>query len=186
MYWIYKHLESLASGNGWLFRSTNICSLQNTVIQWKYPEFAFLNILCFVWSTSHWERIIDSKWAPSRNKTRGKSRWYIYLYSRSRNCYCGSNLVHKAMYSVQLSVVPIYICLKEALKASNSVLSLCSWAEERFLFSRMFKYWMLIMKFQIDYLVSSRSMKKDNFKFFWQNSDISGEMIFHFRSGQWR
>ena len=76
------------------------------------------------------------------------------------------NLVHKAMYSVQLSVVPIYICLKEALKASNSVLSLCSWAEERFLFSRMFKYWMLIMKFQIDYLVSSRSMKKDNFKFF--------------------
>ena len=76
------------------------------------------------------------------------------------------NLVHKAMYSVQLSVVPIYICLKEALKASNSVLPLCSWAEERFLFSRMFKYWMLIMKFQIDYLVSSRSMKKDNFKFF--------------------
>ena len=76
------------------------------------------------------------------------------------------NLVHKAMYSVQLSVVPIYICLKEALKASNSVLSLCSWAEERFLFSRMFKYWMLIMKFQIDYLVSSRSMKKGNFKFF--------------------
>ena len=75
------------------------------------------------------------------------------------------NLVNKAMYSVQLSVVPIYICLKEALKASNSVLSLCSWAEERFLFSRMFKYWMLIMKFQIDYLVSSRSMKKDNFKF---------------------
>ena len=76
------------------------------------------------------------------------------------------NLVHKAMYSVQLSVVPIYICLKEALKASNSVLSLCSWVEERFLFSRMFKYWMLIMKFQIDYLVSSRSMKKGNFKFF--------------------
>ena len=76
------------------------------------------------------------------------------------------NLVHKARYSVQLSVVLIYICLKEALKASNSVLSLCSWAEERFLVSRMFKYWMLIMKFQIDYLVSSRSMKKGNFKFF--------------------
>ena len=41
-----------------------------------------------------------------------------------------------------------------------------SWAEEPSLFSRMFKYWTLIMKFQIDYLVSIRSMREDNFIFF--------------------
>ena len=41
-------------------------------------------------------------------------------------------------YSVQLSVVPIYICLKEeADEASNSTLPLYSWAEERSLSSCM-------------------------------------------------
>ena len=57
-------------------------------------------------------------------------------------------LIHKARYSVQLSVVPIYICLEEALEAGNSVLQPYSWAEERSLFSPMFVYWMLITKFQ--------------------------------------
>ena len=38
--------------------------------KWKYLEFAF-KVLCFVWSTSHWERIIDRKQTPSRrNRTR--------------------------------------------------------------------------------------------------------------------
>ena len=39
-----------------------------------------------------------------------------------------------------------------------------SWAEEHSLFSRWSKYWMLSMKFQIDYLVFIRSMRKGNFK----------------------
>ena len=61
------------------------------------------------------------------------------------------NHIHKARYSIQLSVVSIYTtCLKKAHKASNSILPLLSWAEERSLSSRMFKYWMLIMKFQIN------------------------------------
>ena len=72
------------------------------------------------------------------------------------------NLIHKARYSVRLSVVQICICLKEASKA---VLPSYSWTEEPSLFSRMFKYWTLIMKFQIDYLVSIRSMREDNFIF---------------------
>ena len=94
------------------------------------------------------------------------------------------NLIHKARYSVRLSVVQICICLKEA---SKTVLPSYSWAEEPSLFSRMFKYWTLIMKFQIGYLVSIRSMREDNFiLFFWQNSDLSDEMIFHFRSVQLR
>ena len=76
------------------------------------------------------------------------------------------NHIHKARYLLQLSVVPIYICLKEAHEASNSVLPLHSWVEERSLSSHMFKYWMLIMKFQIDYLVFMRSMREDNLKLF--------------------
>ena len=72
------------------------------------------------------------------------------------------NLIHKARYSVRLSVVQICICLKEA---SKTVLPSYSWTEELSLFSCMFKYWTLIMKFQIDYLVSIRSMREDNFIF---------------------
>ena len=60
----------------------------------------------------------------------------------------------------------IYTSLKEAHKESNSVLPLYSLAEERFSSSRMFKYWMLIMKFQIKYLVFIRSMREGNFKLF--------------------
>ena len=58
----------------------------------------------------------------------------------------------------------IYTCLKEAHEAGNSVLLLFFWAEERSSSSSMFKYWMLIMKFQISYLVFIRSMKEHIFK----------------------
>ena len=72
------------------------------------------------------------------------------------------NHTNKARYSV----VVIYICLKKDHKASNSVLLLYSWSEERSSSSLMFKNWILIMKFQIDYLVFIRSMREDNFKLF--------------------
>ena len=99
-------------------------------------------VLCVVWSASYWDRIIDGKRTPSR--TRRNSRWYIHWYHDT-------------------SIVLIYTCLKEAHKVSNSVL-LFSWAEERSSSSSMFKYWMLIMKFQISYLVFIRSMKEHIFK----------------------
>ena len=99
-------------------------------------------VLCVVWSASYWDRIIDGKRTPSR--TRRNSRWYIHWYNDT-------------------SIVLIYTCLKEAHKVSNSVL-LFSWAEERTSSSSMFKYWMLIMKFQISYLVFIRSMREHNFK----------------------
>ena len=76
------------------------------------------------------------------------------------------NYIHKTRYSVELSIVSIYTCLKEDHKESNSVLPLYLLAEERFSSSRMFKYWMLIMKFQIKYLVFIRSMRQGNFKLF--------------------
>ena len=76
------------------------------------------------------------------------------------------NHIHKARYSVQLFIASIYTCLKKAHKTSNSVLPLFSCAQERSSSSRMFKYWMLNMKFQINYLVFIRSMREDNFKLF--------------------
>ena len=75
------------------------------------------------------------------------------------------NHIQKARYSVQLSVVSIYTCLKGAHKSSNSVLPLFSRAEEGcYSSSRMCKYWMLIMKFQIIAFITS--MREDNFKLF--------------------
>ena len=56
--------------------------------------------------------------------------------------------------------------MKEAHKASNSALLLFSWAEERSSSSYMFMYSMLIMKFQINYLVFIRSLRERNFKYF--------------------
>ena len=76
-----------------------------------------------------------------------------------------ANHIDKAS-SVQLYVMLIYICLKKVHKATNSVLLLFSWAEELSSCSCMFKYWMLIMKFQIDYLVFTRSMRANNLKLF--------------------
>ena len=73
---------------------------------------------------------------------------------------------HKATYSVQLLVLSIYTCLTEAHKASNSALLLFSWAEERSSSSSLFMYWMLIIKFQINYLLFIRFMREHNFKSF--------------------
>ena len=78
------------------------------------------------------------------------------------------NHIHKARYSVQLSIVSISTCLKAAQEPSNSVPPLYSRVEERSLSSHMFKYWMLIVKFRIDYLVFFRLMREDNFELFFQ------------------
>ena len=75
------------------------------------------------------------------------------------------NLIHKARYFVQL-FTPVYICRKKAHEAGDSALPLYSWAKERSLSSRMFNYWMLIMKLQINYLVFIRFMREGNFKLF--------------------
>ena len=124
-------------------------------------------VLCFIWSTSHWEGIIDSKRTPSsRNRTRRNTWWYIHWCAALQTATVDVNHIHKVRYFVQLSVVLKYTCLKKAHKASNSVLPLISWVEERSLSSRMFKCWMLIMKFQINYLVFIRSMREGNFKLF--------------------
>ena len=55
---------------------------------------------------------------------------------------------------------------KEAHAAISSALPLVSLVEERSSSSRMFMYWMTILKLKIDYLVFIRSMTKDNFNVF--------------------
>ena len=76
------------------------------------------------------------------------------------------NHIHKARYSVQLSVVSIYACLKDAHNQSQTNLSLFSWADEVANSNIMFKYWLLILKFQIDYLVFVRSLREGSFHLF--------------------
>ena len=137
-------------------------------------------VLCFVWGTSNRE---NSKRTPSSwNKTIRNCRWYIYWYSWSTNCHCGCK---PYLYS---SVLCSTACLKKYHKASNSVLSLFSWTVERSWSSRMFKYWMLIIKFQIDYLVFIRSMREGNFKLFVKTliSLIKWLFIFdHYNHDRW-
>ena len=78
------------------------------------------------------------------------------------------NHIHKVgtQFNCLLNIKSVYTCFKEAHKASNSVLLLFLWAEERSSSSSMFMYWMLIMKFQFNYLVFTRTMRKHNFKSF--------------------
>ena len=76
------------------------------------------------------------------------------------------NHIHKARYSLQLSVVVIYACLKEAYAHSKSDLPFFTWAGEVAKSNHMFKYWLLILKFQIDYLIFIRSLREGNFILF--------------------
>ena len=139
------------------------------IIQWKYLEFAFPKYFA-LFGALHTEKELlianghlvsgtglDEILGDSSIDTAGLQTATVDV-----------NYIHKARYSVQPSVVSIYIyiCLKKAHKISNSVLPLFSWAEERSSSSRMFKYWMLIMKFQINYLVFIRFMREGSFKLF--------------------
>ena len=130
----------------------------------EVSEICISKVLCFIWSTSHWEGIIDSQRTPSSS-----NRTFIDSSIDAADLQTATvdvNHIHKARYSVQLSVVSIHTCLKKAHKVSNFVLPLFSWAEERSSSSRMLKYWMLLMKFQINYLVFIRFMRVGNFKLF--------------------
>ena len=60
----------------------------------------------------------------------------------------------------------IYACLKDAHNQSQTNLSLFSWADEVANSNIMFKYWLLILKFQIDYLVVVRSLREGRFHLF--------------------
>ena len=60
-------------------------------------------------------------------------------------------------------------------KARYSVLPLFLWADERPSFSRMFKYWMLIMKFQIDCF----NFLRYNWNKITLNSFLAGKLLAH-------
>ena len=76
------------------------------------------------------------------------------------------NHIHKARYAVQLSVVAIYSCLKEAHLNSQSSEPLFSWAKACAKTNNMFKYWLLVLNFQIDYLLFVRSLREGNYALF--------------------
>ena len=136
------------------------------IIPWKYPEFGFLKYFALFGALLIEKELLIANGhlvGTGLEEILGDTSIYTAVLQTAT---ANVNHIHKASYSIQLSVVPIYICLREANEASNSVLPLYSWAEERSSSSRMFTYWMLIMKFQIDYLVFITSMRERNFKLF--------------------
>ena len=68
------------------------------------------------------------------------------------------NHIHKARYSVQLSVVAIYAALKDAHRKSTCSKPLMEWANDVAKSNIMFKYWLQIFNIQIDYLIFVRSL----------------------------
>ena len=76
------------------------------------------------------------------------------------------NHIHKARYSVQLSVVSVYARLKVAYKQNKSGLPLFDWAEVVAKSNNMFKYWLLMLRFQIDYLIFTKSLREGSFILF--------------------
>ena len=139
----------------------------NKIIQWKYPEFAFPKYFGLFGALLIEKELLIANVhlvaGIGLDKILGnKSIDTAGLQSATVDV----NHIHKARYSVQLSVVSIYTCLEQVHKARNSVLLLFSWAEGRSASSRMFKYWILIMKFQINYQVFVRTMREGNFKLF--------------------
>ena len=69
-------------------------------------------------------------------------------------------------FCVLFAVVVIYDCLKEAYTHNKSDLPLFTWAGEAAKSNHMFKYWLLIMKFQMDFLIFIRSLWEGHFILF--------------------
>ena len=137
------------------------------IIQWKYPEFAFPKYFALFEAL-----LIEKELLIANGHLVAGIGLDKILGNKSidtaglQSATVDVNHIHKARYSIQLSVVSIYTCLEQVHKARNSVLPLFSWVEERSASSRMFKYWILIMKFQINYQVFVRTMREGNFKLF--------------------
>ena len=60
------------------------------------------------------------------------------------------NHIRRGRYVIQLSSVGIYACLKAVYAQSNSVMPIFEWANEIAKDNLMFKYWLMILNFEID------------------------------------
>ena len=76
------------------------------------------------------------------------------------------NHIHKGRYAIQLSSTAIFACLKAAYTQSQSDNPLLDWANEMAKQNLMFRYWFIILNFQIDYLVFVKSLREGKFLLF--------------------
>ena len=76
------------------------------------------------------------------------------------------NHIHKGRYAIQLSSTAIFACLKAAYTQSQSDNPLLNWANEMAKQNLMFRYWFIILNFQIDYLVFVKSLREGKFLLF--------------------
>ena len=69
------------------------------------------------------------------------------------------NHIHRGRYVIQLLSVGIYACLKAAYTQSKSDMPIFERPNEIAKDNLMFIYWLMILNFQIDYLVFVKSIK---------------------------
>ena len=118
-------------------------SVLSKIVQWKYPKFAFPKYFA-LFRALHIEKelLIANGHLVAGTGLDEILRDTSIDTAGLQTAAVNVNHIHKARHSVQLFVVSISTCFKEAHKASNSVLPLFSWVEERSSSSCMFKYWM--------------------------------------------
>ena len=134
------------------------------IIQWIYPEFSFSKYFA-LFGALH----IEKELLIGNGHLKARTGLDKILGDTSidtvglQTATVDANPIHKVRYSVQLSVVSIYTYFKKAHEASNSIMVLFSWVKKLSSSNHMFKYWMLIMNFQINYLVFIREKAVLNF-----------------------
>ena len=113
------------------------------IIQWKYLEFEFPKYFALFGGLHIEKELLIANGHLVAGTELGEILGDTYIGTAGlQTATVYVNHIHKARYSIQLSVVSIYTCLEKAHKASNSLLPLFSWVEERSSSSHMFKYWM--------------------------------------------
>ena len=76
------------------------------------------------------------------------------------------NHMYKSCYSLQLCSATLYSCLKDSHCKSGSQIELLPWAQRMANECLMFKYWLTVLQFEIDFVVFFRSIREGNFSLY--------------------
>ena len=82
-----------------------------------------------------------------------------------QNAVLDVNHIYESRYSLKLCSATLYACLKGTHK-SGSQIDLLPWAQVMASECMMFKYWLTILQFEIDFLVFLRSIREGNFSLY--------------------
>ena len=83
-----------------------------------------------------------------------------------QNAVLDVNHIYISRYSLKLCSAALYACLKGAHHKSGSQIDLLPWAQLMASECLMFKYWLTVLQFEIDFLVFLRSIREGNFSLY--------------------